>query len=270
MHDRRLVWKKRTLGRIYPSDIESEIDRMSKRLDAMMASSLNLAMAADTDLSGRISEVNATLTNEVVLPSDQLSDDQARAKLSTIQNELQDLENIFFENNVEIGQGAGQLTANVISKKQAQDLDDQLDKAFNIYNSIVDRYGLVKGYVNAASALPATGLKLTNMMSAFDYQIRSIDSKIAPLHTYQEQLQTAIANASGDAVAIDRDRVRRMQETAAAVFQGDEALKRIEAIALRKPVAPTPSAKPPHSTPWALIGIAGIVLVGLAFFAATD
>lgn len=236
----------------------------------MMGSSLNLAMAADTDLSGRISELNTTLVNEVVLPSDQISDDDARARISSIDGEVQELENTFFENNVEIGPASGQITANVISESQAKDLTDQMEKAFNIYASIVDRYGLVRGYVSAASALPATGQKLTAMLTAFDFQIKTLDLKISAVQKYVSDLETALVNASGGAVPINRESVRRMQEWAGGVFQADEALKRIEAIALRKPVEPTPAAKPPHGTPWPLVGIAGIVLVGLAFWAITD
>lgn len=270
MHNGRLNFQRRSLGRVYPPDIEDSIRQLSRRLDALMASSVNLTMAADQDLSGQISEANTRLVNEVVLPSDQLSDDDARGRIRSIESEVQNLENTFFENNVEIGQGAGQLTANVISVRQADDLVDQMDKAFNIYGSIVDRYGLIRGYVTAASALPATGQKLSEMLSAFDSQIKDIDLRVAAAHTYADDLDIARANAKSGTVAINRDAVARMQQWAAAVFQADEALKRIEAIALRKPVEATPAAKPPHGTPWALIGVAGIVLVGLAFWAVTD
>lgn len=270
MHDRRLVFPRRFLGRAFPSDIEDSIKKLSDRLDSMMASSVNLAMAADQDLSGKISEVNTQLVNDVVLPSDQISDEDAHARIANIEKEVQDLENTFFENNVEIGQGAGKITANVIPENQAKDLMAQMDKAFNIYASIVDRYGLIRGYVSAASALPSTGQKLTDMLSAFDGQIRAIDQKISPVRKYNGDLETALVNVSGGAVPINRDEVLKMQQWAASVFQADEALKRIEAIALRKPVEATPAAKSPHGTPWAVIGIAGILLVGLAFWAVTD
>jgi hypothetical protein len=270
MHDRRLSFRKPTLGRTYPTDIEEALRQVAGRLDALMSSSMNLAIASDMDLSGRISELNTRLVNDIILPSDQLSDDDARARLLSLGKDIQDVENTFLQNNVEIGQGGGQITSNVISVKQAGNLADQIQKAFNIYGSIVDRYGLIRGYVSAASALPATGQKLSEMLAAFDQQIKSLDQKISPVQKYQQDLEVAQAKAEGDMVQIDRDSVRRMQEWAAAVFQADEALKRIEAIALRKPVEPTPAARPPHNTPWALIGIAGVALVGLAFWAITD
>lgn len=270
MSNRILTVRKSFLGRIYGPDVEMAIKRLSDRLDALMSSSMNLAMAADFDLSGQISEVNTRLVNDVILPSDQISDENAQARISEIENEVQNLENSFYENNVEIGRGAGMITANVLPATQARDLLDQVKKAFDLYTSTVDRYAGVKEYVASASALPATGQKLSEMLRSFEFKLRGVDLRVAPMHQYAENLERAISEAPGNTVAIDRDAVPRMQEWAASVFQADEVLKRIEAIALRKPVEVTPSAKAPRGTPWALIGIAGIVLVGLAFWAATD
>ena len=267
MHDRALTIVRRYLGRIYPDDVESQVQQISRRIDDMMASSVDLATFADTDLSGQISELNANLVNDVVLPSDELSDEDARNRLAGIDAEASRLEGIFAANGVQIGAGAGQLTADVLSSKQAEDLSAQMEKAFNIYAGIADRMALAQPMITNALALPGTGSKISDMLSSLNARLAKISPQLATEHSYSDQLDAA--NDGSPSVKFDRNKAADMQKFSADVLQADEAMKRIEAIVLRKPVEPTPAAKGTGKPgiPTAIVAVAGLVLVGLAFWA---
>lgn len=267
MHDRPLTVVRRGLGRIYPSDVESQIQQLAARIDDMMASSVDLATFADTDLSGQISELNASLLNDVVLPSDELSDDEARNRLAAVDAEASRLEGIFATNGVQIGTGAGQLTADVLSAKQAEGLSAQMDKAFNVYAGIADRMSLAQPMILSALALPGTGANVSAMLSSLQTRLAKITPRLATMHSYTEQLDDAISGSPS--VKFDRSKAADMQRFAADILQADEALKRLEAIVLRKQVEPTPSARgaAKPGIPTTIVAVAGLVLVGLAFWA---
>ncbi len=262
---------RRSLGRDYPADIQSSIQALSKSLDDMMAAAPNLATFAGTDLSGKVSELNARLTNDVILPSDVLSDDDARSRLLDIQKDAAALQAQFAQAGVTPGAGNSTSTAG-LGSKEAQDLAAQMEKAFNLYTGIADRFNAASTSIQSALALPGQGSRIQGMVADLGSRLRSIDGMLDDMHQASDALSSAIDRApSGAPVSVDRATVGSMQDFIGAVNQADEALKRIEAIVLRKPVEPTPAAvEPPSNTPWVLVGAAGVTLVGLAFWAATS
>jgi hypothetical protein len=121
--------------------------------------------------------------------------------------------------------------------------------------------------ITSALALPGTGSKVSSMLSSLQVRLAKISPQLATMHGYSDQLESA--SAGSPSVKFDRNKAADMQRFSADVLQADEALKRIEAIVLRKPVQPTPAAKGAGKPgiPTAIVAVAGLVLVGLAFWA---
>jgi hypothetical protein len=257
-----------SLGRTYPADIQNSIQALGRSLDDLMASTLELAMRADVDVGGLVRGLNARLVNDVIIVSDQLSDDEARQRLFAIQKEIFAIQQLFAQSGVPIQGRVPVATVEeeaVIPRAQAEKLLSDWRAAFDLYPSVVERYGRIRPSVEMLTALPIAGGAVAGMLGQFDARIRALDDDIFFVRDAFQDFE-ALLGQEGGAVRLRRPTFDRMRNWVAGVSAADEALKRLEGIGEKKP-AERPAA--PGIPFWAVIAVGGAALVGLIIFAAT-
>lgn len=247
------------LGRPYPRGIEDDIARLGKDLDELMASSTDLLMRADYDARDQIREINSRLVNEIIIVSDQISDEEVDQRLRNLRAEVFAIQGIFKEQGVPIiGYQAVPTTEDlaIIPYSQASSLAAEFRAAYDLYPSVVERYARIRPLVEQLGVVPLVGGMVGGFLSAMDGRMNALDEDVFFARDAIDGLQVMLQDRT-DAVRIARQTFVRIQNWISGVYQMDELLKRMEGKAEGKPAETTGAS-------WGTVAlVGGIAAVGL-------
>lgn len=256
---------RRTLGRPYPPEIQSRISNLGRLLDDFMASTPAYNAATGQDIAPRIRALNAKLVNDVIIVSDEISDEEASARLGRISDEVFELTKLFKAARVPIGPAPAVSTVEevaTIPRKQAEEMLEGFKKAFAVFPEVIDRYAAVRSSAEAAVALPVGGQAASELLATADRAISEADRGILDAQDLYGRLEKEILPSAGESVSIARPAFDLMRNWVAAVERADEAVKRLEGLVHKKPAEPVSTE--PTGIPWWLYAAGvGLILVGV-------
>lgn len=248
------------LGRPYPANIEGDIARLGKDLDDLMASSTDLLMRADYDVRDQIRDINSRLVNDVIIVSDQISDEEADQRLRDLRAEVFAIQGVFQQQGVPvIGYQSVPTTEDlaIIPFSQAASLATEFRAAYDLYPSVVERYARIRPMVEQLGVVPLVGGMVGGFLSSMDGRINALDEDVFFARDAIQGLDAMLADRT-DAVRIARQTFVRIQNWISGVYQMDELLKRMEGKAEGKPAEPLAGSK------WGTYAIVGgIAAVGI-------
>lgn len=257
------------LGRDYPSDITGRIQSLGASLDQLMSQAAGYAAQTGGDLAEKVSALNTRLVNDVINASDQLTDDMARSRLLGIENDRDALQDLVRQEGLQalsyqpVSTGMDTVT---LSKSSTEDLENALKKAYDLYGQMVSRYDAARPAIQSALALPARGAQLGPLLRDMDQKMALLDGNAQGAHDAIVDLSSDI-DVGQDPVTIDRATFEKANAWNSGVFEANETLKRVEGFANRTPADETPVV---DKTPWVLIAVAGLALVGAAWWAVSE
>lgn len=248
-----------SLGRVYPSDVQSLISNVSQNLDELMASTERYREATGEDISPSVRDLNARLVNEVIISSDDIDDEEAMRRLRAIQDGIFQTLVLFRAAGVTVAGYEPEATVEdiaVLPMEQAEAMAAQFRTAWDVYPGLVERYGRLRALAASAGA---------SALADFDVKISALDRDILWVQEAFAGLEAMVAEG-GSAVRIARPTYNRMRGWVARVFQADEALKRVEGMAEGRGANPDPSL-PGMAVPWWGVAAIGAVVVAALFVA---
>lgn len=249
----------KTLGRVYPDDIQASINMIGTIVDELMGKSQALLYSSDIDIAPALSRINARLSNEVIIPSDELTDDEAREKLQPIYDDLFEVQATVNESFILPSQDSI-----AIPTTQANSLIENFRHAnLTLYPDIVSRYAKIKDGLHGATALPGTGMELSTLLRDFDQKMLGLETSAPAAYRTFNELETE-AQGAEETILIDQEGLTKLENWVSNVYAAEEALKRLEAVALKKPAVAVDYT---YKTPWAVIAVGGLALLGLAAWA---
>lgn len=257
----------RALGRTYPSDVSDAIRSTAADLDDLMVSSADLLTYADLDVSPRVSAANARLVNDVILMSDTITDEAARARLAEIQGEIASIRSVFTANGMAVHGRPSVPTVEAtatVSSDQASLLAELFRKALARYPGIVDRYARIRPGIETRTDLPVAGGAIARDLQAADQAFRWLDDNLDEARgDITAMADRALTSPSVDIGRRSFDRIRAWIGT---LDQADEAVKRLEGVALGTKAV----AKASSGVPWGAIAAGGVLLLALIAVAVSD
>jgi hypothetical protein len=253
----------------YPTDVKSAILALGRLLDDFLETAPDVAVHGGQDPYGPVSALNARLVNDVILQEGMISPAEATSRLAAIRSDAALLESVYAAAGISThGRHPVQGDDTIeISPSQADRTMLQLGNALDLYTPVVDRYLAARGAVSGDLALPASGAYVAQLLTPIDRRITQLDLDSNQVLDDSETLRQGATGA--DPVQITQSAYDRILSWIGKVGIVNEGLKRVEAVANRQPASPTPAAAD-SKTPIVLISLAGLLLVGLAFYAAMD
>lgn len=250
------------LGRPYSTGIQNTILNIGTNLDELMASSTELLVQADYDASFQIAELNSRLVNEVIIVSDQISDEEAQRRLQAIKDEIFQLYVLFRQEGIPVRAAQPVPTTEaiaVLTKAHAEELLSRFETAWDLYPTLVDRFEKVRPIAETVGALPVAGAVIGGLLAGVNQNLVALDQEVFFVNEAIPALRDLIAE-SGEGVNIARGTFVRFENWIGTVFATDEALKRLEGMTERKPA--TPTVKKAVVIPAWLIGVGIVAVIG--------
>lgn len=260
---------RRSLGKVYPEDIQSSIASIGRNLDDFMASTVAYQMATDEDVSPMVRDLNARLVNEVIIVSDEISDEEARRRLAAIRDGVFDVQRLFTAAGVPIAGREPVATVEetaVIPRAQAEAMLAQFRIAWRIYPGLIERYGRIRPGLEVAAGLPIGGPFVAAGIVGLDQRINALDQEIFWAEEAFGRLEGLLEGAE-PAVRIERRTFDRMRAWVAGVFQADETVKRIEGAAEKRAASPEPTVPGPAVPWWAIAAAGALAVAGILLMA---
>lgn len=261
---------RRWLGRTYPNDIQDSIWNLSRALDDLMAGTMEFTRLTDHDPTDEIRDLNARLVNEVIIVSDKISDDEAKARLQELRGPIGDLQIAFSQVGVKGGLPEVPTVSGlaVIPRSQAEDFLAQFKEAQRLYLEGVDRYIIARPAAEAALAMPVSGNVAGSMLSDLDRHLDELDRDTNQVDESFGKLESLLQEP-GEALQVDRPTFDRMRLWISRINQFDQVLQRLEGLVGRKPVE-SPILRAARIIPWWVLALVGAgALTGIAVLAAT-
>jgi len=239
------------LGRTYPEEIESTIRNIGMSLDLIMDSTLNLPPGEQKGVIEKVRSLNAQLTNEIVVPSDQLSDEEAKHRLWKISTDLFALEGIFRKAGVELKPLPMEPTTTgtaTIPRADAKALSDRYKEAFTLFPNLQNRWPPMRAFAVKMAPLPFIGPLFVALTNAIDQRMKWLDNNLLPVDKLINDLKVQI-DAGTDPIRFDRNAFDRLRTWIGSVFSMEDKIKRLEGEFLKKA---DPYKAP---IPWGKIGL---------------
>lgn len=250
---------RKALGRIYPDDIQQSIRQIGSTIDELMEKSQALLYGSDIDIAPILSRLNARLSNEVIIPSDEITDEEARERLNSIFDELYQVQSLVNESFLIPSE-----TEVRIQVSRAKELEESFSHAnLEIYPGIIARYAKIKDALHGATVLPGVGMELSQQIRDFDRKLSVLEGSATDVYRIVGDLQVA-SRTLEETLLFEQPALTQIENWIGQVYATEEALKRLEAIAMKKPAIPVDYT---YKTPWAVIAVGGLALLGLAAWA---